>query len=387
MSDSPHFRQQTGEEHKATWLELFLDLVFVFAVTQLSHLLLAHLTFHGAAQTLFLLLVVWWAWIYTAWMTNWFDPDAVPVRLVLLGVMAASLLMSVAIPQAFGDHGMLFAAAYVVLQVSRNAFNVWATGAGTPFHRLFLLILVWSLASSVFWIGGGLASERLRVVLWVAALAIDYAAPTLSYRVPGLGRSGSAEWEIEGAHFAERFQLFIIIALGESIVVTGATASSHELSAATMAALAYAFVVTAALWWLYFDEVGWRGQRRLRHSEESAALARDAYTYLHIPIVAGIIVAAVGNELVIAHPDDAAGWAGTAVIVGGPVLYLLGHLVFRLRMIHNVTRKRVAATAALVAVAPLGAISDLVLGAAVAAILVVLAVAETRGRLAAAAAA
>src|SRR3954449_1950684 len=152
MSDSPHFRQQTGEEHKATWLELFLDLVFVFAVTQLSHLLLSHLTPHGAAQTLFLLLVVWWAWIYTAWMTNWFDPDAVPVRLILLAVMAASLLMAVAIPQAFGDHAMLFAAAYVFLQVSRNVFNVWATDAGTAFRRLFLLILVWSLASSVFWV-------------------------------------------------------------------------------------------------------------------------------------------------------------------------------------------------------------------------------------------
>jgi low temperature requirement protein LtrA len=381
MSDSPHFRQQTGEEHKATWLELFLDLVFVFAVTQLSHLLLSHLTPHGAAQTLFLLLVVWWAWIYTAWMTNWFDPDAVPVRLILLAVMAASLLMAVAIPQAFGDHAMLFAAAYVFLQVSRNVFNVWATDAGTAFRRLFLLILVWSLASSVFWIAGGFASDTLRVALWVAALAIDYVAPSVSYRVPGLGRSGSAEWDIEGAHFAERFQLFIIIALGESIVVTGGTASSHELTATAMAALAYAFVVTAALWWLYFDEVGWRGQRRLRHSQESAALARDAYTYLHIPIVAGIIVAAVGNELVIAHPTRAAGWAGTIVIVGGPVLYLLGHLSFRLRMIHNVTRKRVAATAALIAVAPLGAISGLVLGAAVAGILVVLAVAETKGRL------
>ena len=151
-------------------------------------------------------------------------------------------------------------------------------------------------------------------------------------------------------------------------------------------ALMVAFGTSAALWWLYFDEVGWRAQRTLSRSHDSGRLARDAYTYLHLPIVAGIIVAAVGNELVIAHPDDAAGWAGTAVIVGGPVLYLLGHLVFRLRMIHNVTRKRVAATAALVAVAPLGAISDLVLGAAVAAILVVLAVAETRGRLAAAAA-
>ena len=130
MSGSRHFRQRTGEEQRATWLELFFDLVFVFAVTQLSHLLLAHLTVHGALQTLFLLLVVWWAWIYTTWMTNWFDPDSVPVRLVLLLVMAASLLMSVAIPEAFGDLAPLFACSYVVLQLVRNGFNVYATPEG-----------------------------------------------------------------------------------------------------------------------------------------------------------------------------------------------------------------------------------------------------------------
>jgi len=383
VSSSRHFRQRTGEEQRATWLELFFDLVFVFAVTQLSHLLVAHLTLQGALQTTFLLLVVWWAWIYTTWMTNWFDPDSVPVRLVLLVVMAASLLMSVAIPEAFGDLAPLFACSYVALQVIRNAFNVWATPRGDDFHILFERILSWSVASSVLWLAGGFAPDDARSVLWIAALAVDYVAPSVGYWTPWLGRSATTDWEIEAAHFAERFQLFIIIALGESIVVTGATASASELDLAIGTALMVAFASSAALWWLYFDEVGWRAQRFLSRADDSGRLGRDAYTYLHTPIVAGIIVVAVGDELVIAHPGAIPSGVELAVIVGGPVLYLVGHTLFRLRMIHNVSRKRVIACMALLALAPLGlVIPSLALAACVLAVLVVLAASETHNRLA-----
>ena len=287
VNGSRHFRQKTGEEQRATWLELFFDLVFVFAVTQLSHLLLHHLTLHGALQTLFLLLVVWWAWIYTTWMTNWFDPESVLVRLVLLVVMASSLLMAVAIPEAFGRLAPLFACSYVLLQVVRNAFNVYATPRDNPFHVIFRRILAWSLVSGVLWLAGGFAPAGARTWLWIAALAVDYVAPSVGYWTPRLGRSATTDWEIEAAHFAERFQLFIIIALGESIVVTGATASSLVLDFANGTALMVAFATSAALWWLYFDEVGWRAQRFLSRADDSGRLARDAYTYLHIPIVAG----------------------------------------------------------------------------------------------------
>ena len=247
-------------------------------------------------QTLFLLLVVWWAWIYTTWMTNWFDPESVLVRLVLLVVMASSLLMAVAIPEAFGRLAPLFACSYVLLQVVRNAFNVYATPRDNPFYIMFRRILAWSLVSGVLWLAGGFAPSGARTWLWIAALAVDYVAPSVGYWTPRLGRSGTTEWEIEAAHFAERFQLFIIIALGESIVVTGATASSLVLDFANGTALMVAFGTSAALWWLYFDEVGWRAQRFLSRSHDSGRLARDAYTYLHIPIVAGIIVVAVGGR-------------------------------------------------------------------------------------------
>src|SRR5262249_5721570 len=155
------------------------------------------------------LLVVWWAWIYTTWMANWFDPDSVPVRLVLIAVMLASLMMAVAVPRAFVDDGLLFAGAYVALQVGRNAFNVIVTDRESPYHQSFQRFVGWSLVSAPLWLAGGLAEGDARVVLWVLALGVDYVAPLVRYWWPGLGPSHVDEWTIEGSHFAERFQLFV----------------------------------------------------------------------------------------------------------------------------------------------------------------------------------
>ncbi len=349
-----HLRQHTEQEQRATNLELFFDLVFVFAVTQLSHLLGSHLTLAGAAQTALLLLVVWWAWVYTTWMTNWFDPDSPVVRCLLITVMLASLAMAIAIPHAFGDRAMLFALGYGGLQVIRNAFVVWATDRGSQLHDAFIRILLWSIAVAVLWIAGALLDDSARATVWVLALAIDYAGPAAGYWVPGVGRSPAGEWEVEGSHFAERFQLFIIIALGESIVVTGTTASRLHLDAARGAAIAVSFVISAALWWLYFDYVATIAQRRLATSDESGALARDAYTYIHTLMVAGIIVAAVGDAVVIARPGVTATGVELAALAGGPALYLAGHVAFRRRMAGSWSGKRVSATAALVAAGVLG---------------------------------
>ncbi len=347
-----HLRQRTGEEQAATTLELFFDLVFVFAITQLSHHLLAHLDAGGVAQTLLLLLVAWWAWIYTAWMTNWFDPEAFAVRLVLLTVMLAGLLLAVAIPEAFGDRALLFAGAYVALQLVRNAFVVWSAGPHGALRVTFARILAWSSWVGVLWIAGALVDDDLRPVVWVVALAADLLGPYAGYWTPGLGRSRTTDWEIEGGHFAERFQLFVIIALGESIVVTGATASDRSLDAATLVALAVAFAGAAAMWWLYFDHVAQRARVRLRDADDRGRLARDAFTYLHLPIVAGIIVTAAGDEITIAHPGgDAHAW-DLALLVGGPFLYLLGHQLFRLRMVGSVSPLRLAGLAALLLIVP-----------------------------------
>ena len=275
-----HFRPKTGEEQRATWLELFFDLVYVFAITQLSHGLLADPGAGGLLRTGFLLLVVWWAWINTTWMANWFDPDAVPVRLVLIGGMLASLLMSVSIPHAFTSDAALFACAYVALQIGRNTFNVTVTEADSEFGPSFRRLLFWSVLSAPLWIAGGMVDGTARYVLWAAALVMDYAAPFLRYWTPRLGSSAFEEWAIEGAHFAERFQLFIIIALGESIVVTGATASDAGADRVTVVALIVCFLGSAALWWLYFDRIAGLAQARLANAgDEAGQLGRDAYTY------------------------------------------------------------------------------------------------------------
>ena len=210
----PHFRhRREGVEQKSTTLELFFDLVFVFAITQLSHALLPHLTVENAAKTLVLLLVVWWGWSYTTWMTNFLDPESTPVRVALMAAMLASLLMAIAIPEAFGDRSALFAISYVALQAGRNAFVVAVSPPGSSVRNSFACILVWSLVSGVVYVAGGFGSGATLATLWIVALAIDFAGPVLLYRVPGLRRVTTGDWTIDTGHFAERFQLFVLIAL------------------------------------------------------------------------------------------------------------------------------------------------------------------------------
>src|SRR5918999_6265359 len=286
-------RTRNDGEQRVTPLELFFDLVYVFAVTQLSHRLLEHLSLRGVLETLMLFLVVWGVWVYTAWFTNWFHPDLLPVRLVLIAVMLASLLMSVAIPEAFGKRGLMFALAYVAIQVGRTAFTFIALrrslGTSHPLSRTFQRILTWLVGGGVVWIIGGLLEGEARYALWLLALAVDYSGPVVGYYIPALGRSRTGEWTIEGGHFAERCQLFVIIALGESILVTGTTFAETEASAATVAAFGVAFVGSAALWWTYFARSAREASEAIVRSADPGRMARSAYVYFHIPIVAGII--------------------------------------------------------------------------------------------------
>jgi low temperature requirement protein LtrA len=365
-------RRAAGEEQRTTALELFYDLVFVFAVTQVSHLLLAHLSWEGVGQSALVLLVVWWAWNYTAWVTNELDPESVVVRGLLIALMLASLLMAVAIPRAFGSEALLFAGAYVAIQVGRHLFLTFLAAApGTVERERAARILTWFVAAGVLWIAGALADGAARTVLWVIALALDYGAPLVLYWVPGRRHLGPDTWDVETAHFAERFQLFVIIALGESIVVTGATTSQTGLDLARAVALATAFLTAAAMWWLYFSYVARIAQRRLELAADRTTLARDGYTYLHVLMVAGVIVSAVGDALLIAHPTEQLGGPEVAAVVAGPALYLLAHTLFRLRMAGSLSVRRLTGAIACVAMAALGAVTPaLVLGLAVLAVLV-----------------
>jgi low temperature requirement protein LtrA len=360
--------RDAGEEQRATTLELFYDLVFVFAITQVSHLLLDDLSWLGACQGLLALLVVWWAWNYTTWVTNELDPDSTAVRVLLIWLMLLTLVLAIAIPDAFGERALLFAGSYVAIQLSRHVFLTFvAASRGTIERERAGRILFWFVVAGVFWIAGAFAEGEVRAALWILALAIDLAAPLHFYSIPGRPRLSHRTWEVETSHFAERFQLFMIIALGETIVLTGATTAGLDLDAARVTAFAFAFLATAALWWLYFDYVARIAAQRLALAPNRTQLARDGYTYLHAVLVAGIILAAVGDELVIAHPTEELPRGELLVVAGGPALYLLGHALFRLRMAGSIAWKRLAgALACLVA----GAVGFVLPALAVAALLV-----------------
>ena len=340
-------------ERRATYFELFFDLVYVFAMTQLSHHLLANLTWSGAAETAFLLVAVYWAWNYTTWMANWFDPEVPAVRLVLVFVMLASLLMAVAVPEGFGDHAMLFAASYCALQIARNGFVVAVTPAGR-FNRNFQQILTWSILSAPLWIGGALADGGARWALWLTALGIDLAAPLMRYWLPRRGPTPMTEWEIDAGHFAERFQLFVIIVLGESIVLTGATATDVGLTSSVVVALGVAFLSSVALWWLYFGREATSAVRRMAADEAPGRVGRDAYTYLHLPIVAGILLTAVGDELVITHPTEELPDGELLAVVSGPALYLFSLVLLRLRLSGTLGGRRLAGAIACLAIGAIG---------------------------------
>ena len=373
-----HLRPRDGSEQSTTPVELLFDLVYVIAVTQLSQLVIeGHIGVVAIARSGFLLLVVWWAWIYTTWMVNWFDPASGAVRLVLVLCGLSSLLMAAALPRAFTDHSLLFAATYVALQVGRNGAGMLLLDHEHGLRDTFERITTWSVVSGALWLAGGLASDRTRMALWGPALALDLLAPAIGYRLPGRGRARTGDWTIEGRHFAERFQAFIIIALGESIGVTGLTAATGSLRGEALLALTAAFLETGALWWLYFGEVAERSRRELAGARDPGRLARDAYTYLHLPIVAGIIMVAIANRSLIADPRGTAGGPLTTMLVGGPALYLAGESLFRLRMIGSVNPARVTTVVALCALGGLAdTVSAFVLVVCVTGVLTVLALAE-----------
>jgi low temperature requirement protein LtrA len=313
-------------------------------------------------------------------MVNWFEPASGPVRLIVVLGALTSLLMAAAIPTAFTATPLLFAAAYVVLQVGRNAASRWLLDHDHALRIVFERILVWSLLSAVFWVAGALAPDSWRFVLWGVGLLVDLVAPIVGYWIPGGGRSGTTDYPVDGGHFAERFQSFVIIVLGESIVVTGAAASARGLTMSSVFALAVAFLITGGLWWLYFGVVAENSKQHLAKVEDPAVLARDAYSYLHLPIVAGVIMVAVGDDFLVSDARASLSTAGLVMLVGGPALFLAAENMFRFRMIGSIGSKRAVAVAALCLVGvAAGALPALAVGAIVAGVLAVLALWEAAG--------
>jgi low temperature requirement protein LtrA len=325
------FRVIVPNQHsRVTYVELFFDLVFVFAVTQISHTLLHHFTPLGTVQVTLLFLAVWWVWVYTSWITNWLDPEKTPVRLLLFAMTFGGLVLSTSIPTAFEGRGLWFAVAYAAMQVGKTVFLWVSTPSTRTLARMNAVrITAWLSMSAIFWIAGGFAERNSRLALWAIALAIEYISPAARFWIPRYGASSVSDWVIEGGHMAERCALFIIIALGESIVVTGATFAELTWTAETVGAFVSAFIGSIAMWWIYFHKGAEAGSEEISRSSEPGRLARLAYTYLHMPIVAGIIVAAVADELVLKHPSGHSDFKTALSAIGGPLLFLFGTILFK----------------------------------------------------------
>jgi low temperature requirement protein LtrA len=310
--------------------ELFFDLVYVFAITQISHFLLKHHDAAGMLEALILFLAVWWAWIYMVWATNWLDPESGPVRILIFATMLVGLVMSASIPQAFGERGLWFALSYIGVQVIRTAI---VASLVRPLSRGLSLNLwratIWFAATIPLWIYGAFQPAETRIWLWGAAILLNSAGPACSFIVPGLGRSRTTDYPVSGSHMAERCALLIIVALGEYLLVSGGAFSELKWNALSLAAFFSAFAGSVLLWWIYFDFGMERGARTISHHADSGRMARDAYTYMHIPIVAGIIVAAVGDEMALAQPLARSEPLFIGTAVGGPALFVVGTMTFK----------------------------------------------------------
>lgn len=333
------------EGERVTPLELFFDLVFVLAITQCTALMSHHPTWSGLAQGLLVLGMLWWAWTGYSWLTSVIDPEEGAVRLVIFGAIAALLLVSLCVPEAFGSLGLAFALIYGVVRSAQIALFMLASPDDDAL-RHSVLGLAASTAVAVVLLATASAFDGLaQGALWALALLLDMAGPYFF---------GSEGWKLVPGHFAERHGLIIIIALGESIVAIGVGAShTLDLGIATAAVLGVA--LTAAMWWVYFDIVAIVAGRRLEEAELGKVqneMARDSYSYMHLVMVAGIVLAALGMKTTIGHTSDHLHAVPAFALLGGVAIYLLGHVAFRYRHVHTINRQRLLLAIVLLILVP-----------------------------------
>ncbi len=339
MADHP------AHEQRVTPLELFFDLVFVFAITQVTSFLAADPTWGGLGRGMLLLAALWWSWAAYAWLTNATNADEGFVRLAMLGAMGAMLIVSLAVPEAFGDDAVIFGVAYAVVRLLHLALYVLATRADRDVLGAVRRMTPSAVAGPGLLVVAAFVDDGLRIGLWTAALTIDYLGVLI-----GRGRG----WRVSPAHFAERHGLIVIIALGESIVALGVGAAEEPLGAGLVVAAVLGVTTIAALWWAYFDVVAIVAQRKLTEARGAAraTLARDSYSYLHLPMIAGIILFALGLKTTLAHLGEPLETVPAVGLFGGLALYLLAHVAFRLRNVRSVNWQRLVTAIVLLALVP-----------------------------------
>jgi len=363
-AESPEEAISEESERGVLPLELFFDLVFVFAITQVTALMFDDPTWRGLGHGMLILAALWWAWGAYAWLTNELDPEEDGTRLVMFLAMGAMLVASLAVPRAFEGDGVLFGCAYFVVRAAHLLlFGLAPNDVGV--RRAAKRLAVPSLLSATVLIVAGTTTGALNVALWIAALTFDYLGPVMS---------GMEGWRVSPGHFAERHSLIVLIALGESIVAVGAAGNDH-LGGAVIAAAVLGLIVAAALWWAYFDVVAIVAGRKLRELTGVARVqvARDSYSYLHLLLVAGIVLMALGLRKTLSHVHESLDIVPAVALCGGVALYLVGHVLFRLRNIHTFNPHRTIAAAVCLALIPVAnSVSALAAVALVALVLCVL---------------
>ena len=342
----------------ATFLELFFDLAFVFAFTRLSQELHKDVSWFGLWDTVVTLLALWWVWSTTVWLTERLDPDRTLVQIAVILIMFWALVLAAAVPEAFGVNGAIFAVGYLSIQIIRSLFMLVALH-GHQLHRSVLRSLVWTAASGVLWLLGVPLPRGIQEPVWTVAIIIDYTAASLGWPLPRLGRSDTFNLPVGSEHLAERYRQFLIIALGDMILVTAATFSVRGLTADRWVAFVSAFITTVLFWRIYIYRAG----ELLSHAIAAAqrpVQSSQAAAYAHMVMVAGIVLTTVANELTIEHPFGRHRMAWTLVIVAGPALFLLGRALFEYTVFARMSRARLAGLALILALYPLAPVMPLV---------------------------
>ncbi len=366
MSDAER-ELEHGDEHQVTPLELFFDLVFVFAFTQVTSLLVDDPTWGGVFRGMLVLAALWWAWSVYAWLTSAMDVDEGGVRLAMLAAMGAMFGAALAVPGAFGDDAVFFGLAYLLVRLLHLVLSAIASRDDPDRHGALVRFAPTAVLGPLLLVFAGFLEGDARIVVWVVALAIDYLGPVAI----GVGRG----WRVASEHFAERHGLIILIALGESLISIGVGAGL-ELDTGVVVAAGFGIVVVSALWWLYFDVAAIFARRRLVQARglELHRLALHAYSYLHLPMVAGIVLFAFGLETTLHQLDEALDTVPAVALCGGVALYLLAEIAFLFRTMGRIFRRRTVAAVLLLALIPaaasIPALAALALAAAVCSLLV-----------------
>lgn len=343
------FRDPAGPQ-SVTFLELFFDLAFVFALERVSQGLVDTLRWSDLVQTLVLLPAIWWVWMMTVWMTDRFDPGRSATQLMVIAIMLGSLILAAAVPDAFGRRGWAFAGMYVTVQVARTLYMIVALRRH-ELRRRSVRTLFWFGVSAVPWLTGAAVHGGARFGLWAVAVTIDYAVARLDFPTPGLGRSGIAEWGLAAEHMSERYRQIIIIALGSTILVAGSTFGGTDFGAASVTALVVSFTITGLLWRIYIYRAGELMTESLALADDPAHLGRST-AYTHLLMVAATVAVTASDRLVIARPLAPPHPSWTAAIMGGPVLFLLGRARLEFTVFSRVSMSRLAGLAVLAVLTP-----------------------------------